>query len=69
MPVLSDRERGNLEDLVDVYGLEYVVSALEEICYEKEDHLRSNWQDEHSAALWHKAGKRIGRLSAYIRTM
>ena len=51
-----------LERLVDVYGVDGVVVALASICWEKEAHVRSNWQDEGLAREWSKAGKRLDEV-------
>jgi hypothetical protein len=34
-----------LERLVDENGLTAVLDALATVCYEKADHVQSNWQD------------------------
>jgi len=52
-----------LEALVDKASLGDIITALEDICYGKADHLRSNWQDEAAAKDWEKAGKALDRLT------
>ena len=49
----------DLEELMDKHGLTYILNILEEICYAKEDHVMSNWQDENLANLWAIRGKQI----------
>ena len=44
-----------LEKLVDENRLSRIIGNLEDISYEKADHLRSNWQDENTAKIWDKA--------------
>ena len=41
-----------MEDVVDQYGLAEVLYWLQQICQDKAEHLRSNWQDENSAQHW-----------------
>jgi dihydrodipicolinate synthase/N-acetylneuraminate lyase len=52
-----------LEALIDKHGLKTVVSALSNVCGEKAEHLRSNWQDKASARVWENAGKTLDRVS------
>lgn len=51
-----------LEGIVDSLGLNRTLEALVEICGEKADHLRSNWQDGQAARRWEKAGDVIARI-------
>jgi hypothetical protein len=47
-PTMQDK----MEDIVDQYGLSEVLYWLQQICQDKADHLRTNWQNENSAADW-----------------
>lgn len=47
-----DENLTTLERLLDEMGAEGVARALAEICREKADHLRTNWQDEEAARGW-----------------
>lgn len=51
-----------LERMVDAFGLEAVLSCLAEVCYEKADHLRSNWQDAAAAKLWERNGNQLDNV-------
>ncbi len=57
---LNTSEKLELETLIDRCGLSSVLMALSEICGEKADHIRSNWQDEHLARDWATIEGRIG---------
>lgn len=57
----------DLERMVDAYGLEGVLYALADICVEKADHLRSNWQDERTAKYWDKRVVRVTRTADAVR--
>ena len=57
--VLTQDERNTIESLIDSSSLANVVDALTTICYEKADHIDSNWQDHGLARMWTKAGKSI----------
>ena len=57
----------NLEDLVDEYGLSDVLRKLSDICGEKADHLRTNWQDSTSADRWDKAYILLNTLAERVK--
>ena len=42
----------DLEDTIDVDGLAETLEKLGDICFEKSEHLVSNWQDAGAAAQW-----------------
>jgi len=54
-------DQSALEDMVDRWSVGAILNMLETICYEKAEHLRSNWQDEASAKSWTLAGYRLDR--------
>jgi predicted metalloenzyme YecM len=51
-----------LERLVDKWGLSFLLSTLEQVCYEKADHITMNWQDPNLAKSWETVGKKLGKL-------
>ncbi len=55
-----------LETLIDNHGLSYVLSTMAQICYEKADHVSSNWQDKELGKEWDKAGNRIDTAESKI---
>lgn len=57
MKRLSTEQQITLEQLIDRCGLANVVSAVADICGEKAEHIRENWQDESTAFMWDKAGE------------
>ncbi|MEY9506920.1 hypothetical protein ABIE87_006478 [Bradyrhizobium diazoefficiens] len=58
-----------LESLVDKYGLSQVLFGLVTVCHEKEDHIRTNWQDATTAKAWHSDAVALENLAAKIRTI
>ena len=44
-----------LERIVDLHGLRSTLDMLANICAEKAEHLRTNWQDEEAAKDWNRA--------------
>lgn len=56
---LKSTELADLEQMIDSHGLAAVLGGLAQICGEKADHVRSDWQDATLARLWAEAAKRI----------
>ena len=63
---LSGSEKDYLEKMIDGSSLQSVVDALVDICNEKADHVRTNWQDEPLAKVWEKAGKMLDTCRAKL---
>ena len=59
-----DARKDELEALVDTLGLERVLELLGEVCHDKADHLRTNWQDEVQARAWERSAKVLDKASA-----
>lgn len=55
-----------LESIIDKQGLTNTMRDIEQICYEKAEHVRANWQDYTLAQQWERAGKRLGTESTKI---
>ena len=53
-----------VEGLIDSAGLGRVITAFAEICYEKAEHIRENWQDNVTARSWERVGNQLGRVEA-----
>lgn len=58
---MTQDQKNRLEEMVDLTSLTEVLEALEEICYLKAEHLRTNWQDKVSAKLWEHDSQVIDR--------
>lgn len=64
---ISERDRNiQLEDIMDQFTLPDMISAIEDLCHEKADHIRANsWQtmpdDEALAKEWEKCAKVLSR--------
>lgn len=63
---ITTRERADLEALIDRHDLARVIDALAEVCGEKADHLRENWQDNESAEVWESARVKVEALASDI---
>lgn len=64
---MDKNDMEHLERMIDAYGLETVLYALGDICIEKAEHIRSNWQDERTAKYWGKRSIRITRTADAVR--
>ncbi len=51
-----------MEQLLDSLGVVDFVEMLTSICYEKADHVRSNWQDEVLAKAWERNAKAFEKV-------
>lgn len=63
---LNTQERETLEGLIDATSVVAVMQALSEICSEKADHVRTNWQDAKLARMWDTAAGQIGCASTTV---
>lgn len=52
-----------LESMVDTKGLQHILDTLVDICREKAEHLRSNWQDTTAADDWENAANDLDRVN------
>ena len=60
--MIKDEESKELERMIDVYGIKEVVSKIGDICFEKAQHLVSNWRmspNSIEVREWEKWGKRL----------
>ena len=61
MTAQGERMR-QIEDMVDSSSVAAVLTALAEICHEKAEHIRSNWQDRRLAGSWDKTGDIVEQM-------
>lgn len=54
-----------LETLVDMIGVRHTLDLLAEVCHNKAEHIRENWQDKHTAAAWTQAAAAVKRASVH----
>jgi hypothetical protein len=50
---------GIVEDLIDRLTLRGLLDLVAQVCHEKADHLRANWQDEDAGKAWMRASLRL----------
>jgi hypothetical protein len=51
-----------MEKLLDVMGMESFLETLEQIAYEKSEHLMTNWQDKALAQVWNRVAMHVDKL-------
>jgi hypothetical protein len=56
---LTVEEHADPGSLVDSCGLQNILNALFNVCADKAEHIRTNWQDELLAKAWEVAGQNI----------
>ena len=57
----------DLEDTIDLDGLSETLEKIGNICFEKSEHLETNWQDEKSAKAWKAAALLIHATSRKVQ--
>lgn len=57
---LTQEEKNTLESMIDSANLSAVLEAISDICGEKAEHIRANWQDNALAKDWDTACGKIG---------
>lgn len=64
---VMEERLGQLEGMIDTAGLAGVLDMLGQICLEKADHLRANWQDERAAQVWDQQARMLALRSDAAR--
>jgi hypothetical protein len=67
MKTTTPQARRLLEGLIDSHGLSSVLEMVSEVCEDKGDHIRADWQDEVLANQWETAGMRVYRAAERVR--
>ena len=57
---LNQTELDQLETLIDAVGIESILMGISDICGEKADHIRANWQDNVLARRWDVVAGAVG---------
>ena len=66
MATFGQAQRDELEALIDLGGVEEMLSALVMICNEKADHVMTNWQDRNLARVWQRCAREIDKCQTRI---
>jgi hypothetical protein len=65
-PARAQKLDAVVEQAIDEFGLKRVVDAIARICYEKAEHVLTNWQDRPMAGWWSRRGVVLDRAAAKI---
>ena len=60
-----NQDKDTLEKMIDTHGLPSVLEMLGDICHEKAEHIRTNWQDAALANTWRARGADMYRTSGH----
>lgn len=60
--VVKMYDKSDIETLIENMSLPGVLSILSQVCYEKAEHLRNNYQDLETARTWEKVGRAVGKI-------
>lgn len=52
-----------VEEFIDSEGLDKLLELIGDICHQKGQHLRENWQDVTTAKLWERAGAKVSGMA------
>ena len=59
---MKNEAKEKLEELVDMEGFQGTLEILSEICFEKAEHVLTNWQDKHLAKFWSDRGRLLDKI-------
>lgn len=62
----TEQVKHDLETLIDLHGLPFVLNMIADVCNEKGDHVLSNWQDDKLANTWDRYAVKIAALADKI---
>ncbi|MCH8807004.1 MAG: hypothetical protein IH986_13060 [Planctomycetes bacterium] len=60
----SDAAKRTLEAMLDTHGIGSLIDWLADVCHEKAEHVRSNWQDAALADAWEGVARELDRRDA-----
>lgn len=64
--MLTQSERDTLEAMIDRTSLTAVLEGLFDVCGDKAEHIRANWQDEQTAKVWDIAQDIMSSVLAHV---
>lgn len=53
----------NMEEIVDIHGIDEALRILAQVCSDKAEHLATNWQSPNEAKKWEKRMMQIDLLA------
>ncbi|UKP00304.1 hypothetical protein [Nostoc sp. UHCC 0870] len=55
-------DKEDIEAMLDSMSVVDVLRIMSEICYEKAEYLRTDYQDSETARAWEKVGRAVGKI-------
>ena len=55
----EQEQKDLLEQMIDESSVADVLHLISDVCHEKGDHVRENWQDVVTARVWDTTGKKV----------
>ncbi|HBW33769.1 hypothetical protein H6G49_11140 [Nostoc sp. PCC 7120 = FACHB-418] len=52
----------DIQAMLDSMNVSEMLKIMSQICYEKAEILRSDWQDIETARAWEKVGRAVGKI-------
>jgi len=53
-----------LENLIDDHNIGDVLTALTQVCFDKSEHLASDWHDHDAAKYWSRLATKLQKIEA-----
>lgn len=57
-----------IEQIIDSSSVPALMIVIEDVCHGKAEHIRTNWQDEQSAAVWERFARAIHNTKCFWKT-
>ncbi|HIK04781.1 MAG TPA: hypothetical protein IGS40_08705 [Trichormus sp. M33_DOE_039] len=55
-------DKEDIEAMLDSMSVVDVLRIMSQICYEKAEYLRTDWEDNETARAWEKIGRAVGKI-------
>lgn len=55
-------DKDDIKAMLDSMSVSDVLRIMSQVCYEKAESLRANWQDPETAREWEKVGRAVGKI-------
>jgi hypothetical protein len=55
-------DKEDIEAMLDSMSVVDVLRIMSQICYEKAEYLRTDYQDSETARAWEKVGRAVGKI-------
>ena len=63
---MSNETKDTIEQIIDKVGISGICLLISEICNEKAQHVRENWQDENLARDWNHDARVIDKITGKL---